>query len=122
MAFHWVEPLTAAPGGRVNTWSVEMLPLAMISTLAPLASGSPTIESLLSSSLPRTTTLRDEEATPGCGSFTTKDLPSTYWSVSVVVVMLVVDVVVVLAEIVLLVDVLVVVVVEMHVPVASHAP
>lgn len=52
------------------TWSVEVVPFAMISMVAPLAIGSPTIEFGLVSSLPRMTTLRREASTPGCGSFT----------------------------------------------------
>ena len=70
-------PLTDAPGGSEKVWSVEVAPFAMISIVVPLAIGSPTTLSLDPSSLPRATMLRSEASTPGDGSFTTKDLPST---------------------------------------------
>src|SRR5204862_4182097 len=55
-------------------------PLAMISTVAPLATGLPISVSLLADSLPRTPTPRFVASTFGFGSFTSKVFPSTVWS------------------------------------------
>src|SRR5439155_12950677 len=80
MTFHPGEPGAAAPGGSVKVWSVGLVPLAMISTVAPLVSGLPTTESSLAVSFPSTPTLRLDGSTPGFGSFTRKVFPSTFWS------------------------------------------
>ena len=63
------------PAGSVNVWAVGVVPLAMISIVAPLFTGSPTTVLGDASSLPTMTMVRRAASTPGTGSFTTKDLP-----------------------------------------------
>src|SRR5262245_12885352 len=77
MVFHPGEPFSAASAGSTKTWVLDVAPWAMSVTVAPLASGLPTITSPLAGSLPTTTAVRSAGTTPGAGSLTTKDRPST---------------------------------------------
>jgi hypothetical protein len=79
-AFHPGDDGLERPGGSVNVWVVEVAPLAITSTVAPLTIGSPTTVFGDSSSRPVTSILRSDGSTPGSGSFTLKDFPRIVWS------------------------------------------